>query len=437
MGDPKDKDEPKTLHQAVREEDIVNVKGLLSNATSLGLDINAEDENGMTALIEACVVGNENLVHLLLQAGCPAQPAPPYQHTPLRGACVAGQARLIPILLEAGADPNATSDCNRTPLMGACFMRKTVPREKSASCTKALLDDPRVDVTILNSFGETALDLAKTRKYTESIALIEKALKDAKWLPPGYVQAGDPYWSIKQQGRNPLPSRDDGSKCFEFEDYPDFRPNLSPAQVIHAGSFGGTYFRSIVSKTARKTFPEGVHLEFPSEWFQGIDVERYVISSSYQKQVNKYGVKSGNDLEFWEEKGWMREQDPYGWFQWYCRFFLGRRTEDDERQVARWVKAIGIKGRWRTFLVGQCVKAGTAWDDVSASPVTRQTLLHWGYEITQADFDALAPAIQKGKSVIYMGVVVAKAEKTHASEDQSSVDTKRGIRRSKRQKPSS
>jgi hypothetical protein len=440
MDNPSDRDDANLLHKAVKEQDIEKVKDLLSKAKAdaISLDINAEDANGITALIEACVVGNETLVHLLLQAGCPAQPKPPYRHAPLRGACVAGQAHLIPILLQAGADPNAPSDGHRTPLMGACFLRRTAPNEKSALCTKALLKDPRTDPTIRNSFGETALDLAAVRNYEETIAMVEEALQDARWLPPGYIPAGIPYWSSGDRRRQPLPSTEKNTNCFVFQDFPDFRPNVSPDQVLQAGSFGGTYFRSIASKTAAKTFPEGVHLEFPSKWFQGWsnnnnnNVERMVTSLTYQKQVNKYKVKSGNDLEFWEHKGWMRTQDPYGWFQWYCRFFLGRRTHDDERQVSRWVKAIGIKGRWRTFLVGQCVKANKAWDDVSASPVTRQTLLHWGYELTQADYAAIAPAIQKGKSVIYMGVVVANAQQPEESEDATN-----HLRRSKRQKTAS
>ena len=235
--------------------------------------------------------------------------------------------------------------------------------------------------------------------------------------PSEFIKAGIPYWLTEGDDpsvlkRQPLPSRDSKTNCFLFDDYPDFRPNLSPDQVLRAGSFGGTYFRSIHSKTANQTFDVGVHLEFPQGWFEGIDdVSKLVTSPIYSKEINKYGVKSGNDLNFWEQKGWMRKQDPYGWFQWYCRFYLGRRTVDDERQVSRWIKAIGPRGRWRTFLVGQCVKANKSFDDVSASPVTRQTLLHWGYEITSADFNALAPAIQNGKSVIYMGPVVDETKK--------------------------
>merc|ERR1712070_528555 len=130
----------------------------------------------------------------------------------------------------------------------------------------------------------------------------------------------------------------------------------------------------------------GVHEEFPPSWFVGLDANTLITADKYNSAVNKYKAKCGNSLEVWETSGWMRAQDPYGWFQWYCRFFLGRRTVDDQRQVDRWVQAIGEKGRWRTFLVGHCVKAGKTWNDPTVSPVTRQTLLHWGYQLTKADY---------------------------------------------------
>ena len=80
-------------------------------------------------------------------------------------------------------------------------------------------------------------------------------------------------------------------------------------------------------------------------------------------------------------------QDPYGWVQWYCRFFQGRRTKDDQRQVGRWVRVAGEgAGRWRNFLVGRILKSGTNYDDHSVSPVTRQTLQHWAYYLTKKDF---------------------------------------------------
>lgn len=108
------------LHEAVRNDDIPTVKRLLSSSPLI--DKNAEDDNGITPLIEACISGNIEIVQLLLDAGCPAQPAAGFRHSPLRGATVCGNAHLIPLLLQAGADPNAVSDGNRTPLMGACYL---------------------------------------------------------------------------------------------------------------------------------------------------------------------------------------------------------------------------------------------------------------------------------------------------------------------------
>lgn len=215
--------------------------------------------------------------------------------------------------------------------------------------------------------------------------------------------AGMRYWESTLP-RCPLPCRhSDG--CLVFKDFPDFRPSLTPEEVLRAGAFGGGYFRSIRSSVTKKTYRDTVHEEFPEEWFKGLDISNYITSALYRSSVNEYEAKSGNSLDHWEARGWMRPQDPYGWFQWYCRFFLGRRTLDDARQIGRWVSAIGEKGRWRTYLVGQCVKLKKAWDDPVASPVTRQTLLHWAFRITKAEFDRLAPAIRAGKSVIYMGVV--------------------------------
>ena len=120
---------------------------------------------------------------------------------------------------------------------------------------------------------------------------------------------------------------------------------------------------------------------------EGLDIETEVASSKYHKEVNRYRVKSGASLDYWESKGWIKAQDPYGWFQWYCRFYQGRRTEDDQRQVDRWVGVAGRgSGRWRNFLIGKIQKAGKDFDDETVSPVTRQTLQHWAYHLTEEDY---------------------------------------------------
>ena len=171
-----------------------------------------------------------------------------------------------------------------------------------------------------------------------------------------------------------------------FKDHPEFKPNLSPHQILKMGAFGGTYFRPIYSSVTKKHYKsEDVIKEYPKSWFKDIDIEKMVTSSKYDKKVNKYGVKCGSELEDWERSGWMHEQDPYGWFQWYCRFYMGRRTDDDKRQIKRWLALAGPKGRFKNRLVNMIKKKDAKYDDASISPVIRQTLLHWGYQITPGD----------------------------------------------------
>mmetsp|Transcript_5217 Transcript_5217/g.10168 ORF Transcript_5217/g.10168 Transcript_5217/m.10168 type:complete len:137 (-) Transcript_5217:318-728(-) len=90
----------------------------------------------------------------------------------------------------------------------------------------------------------------------------------------------------------------------------------------------------------------------------------------------------------WETSGWISSQDPFGWFQWYCRFYLGRRSSDDERQLKRGMGVIGPKGRWRNNLIAKCARQGKPFDDYTVSPVVRQALLHWGYHLTERDANA-------------------------------------------------
>jgi len=173
-----------------------------------------------------------------------------------------------------------------------------------------------------------------------------------------------------------------------FKDHPEFKPNLSPKDVFKKGSFGGTYFRPIYSSITKKKYNgKTVISEYPKSWFTGLNIEKEVISETYDKKVNKYGVKCGSSLEAWEKSGWIVKEDPYGWFQWYCRFYKGRRLYDDERQIDRWAKIAGPNGRFRRRLMNEIIKQGKKYDDPSVSPVIRQVLLHWGYELTKKDFE--------------------------------------------------
>ena len=174
-----------------------------------------------------------------------------------------------------------------------------------------------------------------------------------------------------------------------FKDFPEFRPNLTPKQVLKMGSFGGTYFRDIHSSVTNKNYKgKTVIKEYPDDWFKGVDIDKKVVSSQYDKNVNTYKVKCGSSLEDWESKNWIAKQDPYGWFQWYCRFFNGRRCPDDRRQIDRWVKyADADSGRWRRRLINMCLKENKKYNDFSVSPVIRQGLQHWGYILTLSDYN--------------------------------------------------
>lgn len=195
--------------------------------------------------------------------------------------------------------------------------------------------------------------------------------------------------------RKALPKRDEDG-CFIFADYPTFRPNLSPAEVLKRGSFGGTYFRPISSKVTGLRYGTEAFDELPKEWLQGMsppDIRKKLLSPTYDASVNTYRVKCGAGLDEWESSGWIKDCDPYGWFQWYCRFFQGRRCDDDDRQVGRGLSCMGPTGRWRInlmnkILAGQGNKSlQQALDNHNISPVVRQTLQHWGYSPTLEDLE--------------------------------------------------
>jgi hypothetical protein len=176
-------------------------------------------------------------------------------------------------------------------------------------------------------------------------------------------------------------------ETLRFKEYPDFRPNLTPRQMFRLGSFGGTYWRPIYSRVTGKHYKNVHRRQFPKAWWANIH-ESYLSSPDYDKEKNKYKVKVGTTLEFWEGKNWIHEKHPYGWVQWYCDFYNGKRCSDDERQISRWQGLAGTRGRFMRFLVTQILKKhGGKWDDEMISPKIRQVLQHWGYRLTKKDFD--------------------------------------------------
>ena len=112
----------------------------------------------------------------------------------------------------------------------------------------------------------------------------------------------------------------------------DFRPNIKPIEVIKKGASGETYFRDIYTSVTDKWYKNSWKEFSVLKAFDG----KYYCSDCYDANVNKYGVKCGTLLRFWENKGWINPINPYDWFQWYFRYWLGRRSVNDKRQIARW-----------------------------------------------------------------------------------------------------
>ena len=128
----------------------------------------------------------------------------------------------------------------------------------------------------------------------------------------------------------------------------DFGANKTPAEVIKEDTLGETYFRDIYSgvngKWYRKSWKEFDLLE---------DIDQKYYCSNYYVSVNKYGLKCGTSLICWENKGWINSIDPYGWFQWYFRYWLGGTSEDEERQINRWKKVVSrFKGKLFEIIKG-------------------------------------------------------------------------------------
>jgi len=179
-----------------------------------------------------------------------------------------------------------------------------------------------------------------------------------------------------------IPKKDKNGDLI-FDDYPDFKPNLTPKEVFEMGSFGGTYFRPIYSSIIKSKLKDQ-HLEF-KKWFTKLDVSKYVTNNTCNVSVNKYNVKAGSSLDEWEKSGWITKHDPYGWFQWYCRFYMGRRCEDDKRQINRWIKYASEKsGRWRIRLVNLCKDNKSNYNNYTISPIIRQGLQQWAFIIKKS-----------------------------------------------------
>jgi hypothetical protein len=133
-----------------------------------------------------------------------------------------------------------------------------------------------------------------------------------------------------------------------------FRPQLTPKQMLALGVFGGKYLTDCRD-------------EFPPEWFK----RAKLCHERHDPELNCFKVNASRPLREWQEKGWIYPEDPRGWFQWYCRYYMGRRCADDLRQI----------GRWRAVRrhVAQ-LKKNCRRGDFSCRKKQRQALLHWAYD---------------------------------------------------------
>lgn len=138
----------------------------------------------------------------------------------------------------------------------------------------------------------------------------------------------------------------------------DFRPDLTPKEMLELGVFGGVYMRDCKK-------------EFPKEWFANAKLQDEKLKKQNPK-INFFGVRASQPLSVWKKNGWIHVDDPRGWFQWYCRYYMGRRHADDTRQIKRWMKM----RRHIIWLQNGCGVRGA----LSCRPRQRQALLHWGYD---------------------------------------------------------
>ncbi len=136
---------------------------------------------------------------------------------------------------------------------------------------------------------------------------------------------------------------------------PRFQPQLTPKEMLALGVFGGKYMTDCGK-------------EFPDDWYQNAKLS----PEKKNPKLNFFGINASQPLSVWRQKGWIHPADPRGWFQWYCRYYMGRRMpEEDERQIKRW---LAIK-RHVTQVIRNCHKG-----DLGCRRRQRQALLHWAYD---------------------------------------------------------
>jgi hypothetical protein len=136
--------------------------------------------------------------------------------------------------------------------------------------------------------------------------------------------------------------------------HPEFKPDLTPKQMLKMGVFGGKYMTDCKDK-------------FPKNWYKNAKL----CPKKHDPKLNYFGINASQPLSVWRQKGWIHPDDPRGWFQWYCRYYMGRRHEDDDRQIKRW-RAI------RRHIAQ--IKNNCQTKDLNCRIKQRQAVLHWAYD---------------------------------------------------------
>ena len=143
-------------------------------------------------------------------------------------------------------------------------------------------------------------------------------------------------------------------KIDNLDFYKIFEPQLTPKQMLELGVFGGSYFGNKID-------------EFPKSWFKNAK-----ISKNFDINLNRFKVKSGLSRDHWMKKGWIYKEDPLGWFQWYCRFSIGRRMPHIDK--------VQIK-RWKNFIRHvKAIKKNCEKRDLNCRRKQRQAILQWAYD---------------------------------------------------------
>lgn len=267
-----------------------------------------------------------------------------------------------------------------------------IPAAPTRSSTRLHQASEKPSYTELTEFfdeGSTKKSISKARRNGKVNVVVEEVVLDPA---PDVDSIRDNWTQWEVTGVEPTRSEDG---TFHFDDYPSFSPNKSPEEMMREGAFGGSYWRPLKSRRLGIVIVDDWK-ELPSPWIAGLDVDTYLTNPEYNADINKYKVACGQSIEEWEASGWiMHEYDVRGWFQWYCRFFQGRRCADDDRQVSRWRKCVGATGRWKRMLLKAYLRQGVhdVFDDGEdedtreVSPVMHQTCHHWAMQITQHDLD--------------------------------------------------